>query len=141
MNILMVEDDYLLGRSTAKLLEKLGNHKVRLTHKAEDVFKHCRSGSIDLVIMDVNLPGTFWQGEEVTGVDLSFLLKSQAETAQLPIVLLTAYAREDNRAHLLSAALADCLCTKPITDYGAFLALLERVRSGDVAQDATFSAS
>lgn len=141
MNILLVEDDYLLGRSTAKLLEKLGNHKVRLTHKADDVFKHCQSGSIDLVIMDVNLPGTFWQGKEVTGVDLSFLLKSQAETAQLPIVLLTAYARGGNKAHLLSAALADYLCTKPIADYDAFLALLERVRSGDIAQDATFSAS
>jgi len=65
VNILLVEDDYLLGRSTAKLLEKLGDHRVRLTHKAADVFKHCQSGAIDLVIMDVNLPGTFWQGEEV----------------------------------------------------------------------------
>ena len=72
MNILMVEDDYLLGRSTARLLEKLGNHKVRLTHKAEDVFKCCRSGLIDVVIMDVNLPGTFWQEKEVTGVDYLF---------------------------------------------------------------------
>ncbi|WP_121970750.1 response regulator [Leptolyngbya sp. BC1307] len=139
MNILMVEDDYLLGRSTARLLEKLGNHKVRLTHKAEDVFKHCRSGLIDLVIMDVNLPGTFWQGKEVTGVELSFLLKSQTETAQLPIVLLTAYATYNNQSRLLSDALADHLCTKPITDYDAFLALLDRVSGGD--QEAAFSAS
>ncbi|MGI8932677.1 MAG: response regulator [Phormidesmis sp.] len=139
MNILMVEDDYLLGRSTARLLEKLGNHKVRLTHKAEDVFKHCRSGLIDLVIMDVNLPGTFWQGKEVTGVELSFLLKSQTETAQLPIVLLTACATYNNQSRLLSDALADHLCTKPITDYDAFLALLDRVSGGD--QEAAFSAS
>ena len=139
MNILMVEDDYLLGRSTARLLEKLGNHKVRLTHKAEDVFKHCRSGLIDLVIMDVNLPGTFWQGKEVTGVELSFLLKSQTETAQLPIVLLTAYATYHNQSRLLIDALADHLCTKPITDYDAFLALLDRVSGGD--QEAAFSAS
>lgn len=135
----MVEDDYLLGRSTARLLEKLGNHKVRLTHKAEDVFKHCRSGLIDLVIMDVNLPGTFWQGKEVTGVELSFLLKSQTETAQLPIVLLTAYATYHNQSRLLIDALADHLCTKPITDYDAFLALLDRVSGGD--QEAAFSAS
>ena len=77
MNILLVEDDYLLGRSTARLLEKLGEHRVRLTHKATDVFKHCQSEWSDLVIMDVNLPGTFWQGQEVSGIDLCRLLKLQ----------------------------------------------------------------
>ena len=130
MNILLVEDDYLLGRGTARLLEKLGNHRLRLTHKAVDVFKHCRSGAIDLVIMDVNLPGTVWEGKEVTGVDLSRLLKSQADTDALPIVLLTAHAMDADRTHLLAHSLADCLCTKPIADYGAFLSLLERVRLG-----------
>ena len=141
MNILMVEDDYLLGRGTARLLEKLGDHRVRLTHKAADVFKQCQSGLIDLVIMDINLPGTFWQGEEVTGVDLSRLLKSQPETAHLPIVLLTAHAMDSNRTRLLSDALADCLCTKPIDDYEAFLALLMEVERGDRLQELTASAS
>lgn len=141
MNILLVEDDYLLGRGTARLLEKLGGHRVRLTHKAADVFKHAQSGLIDLVIMDVNLPGTFWQGKEVTGVDLSRLLKSQSVTAYLPVVLLTAHAMEADRAHLLSSALTDHLCTKPIADYGAFLALLEQVRVSDGVHGLTASAS
>ncbi len=130
MNILLVEDDYLLGRGTARLLEKLGNHRVRLTHKAADVFKHCRSGLVDLVIMDVNLPGTTWEGEEVTGVDLSRLLKSHSETAALPVVLLTAYAMDADRTSLLADSLANYLCTKPIADYDGFLSLLEQVRSG-----------
>ncbi|MGC1306313.1 MAG: response regulator [Phormidesmis sp.] len=132
MDILLVEDDYLLGRGTAKLLEKLGGHRVRLTHKAADVFKQAQSGAVELVIMDVNLPGTFWQGVEVTGVDLSRLLKSQPGTAHLPVVLLTAYAMDVNCTHLLRDALADCLCTKPIADYDAFLMLLAQVKSGDV---------
>jgi two-component system, cell cycle response regulator DivK len=141
VNILLVEDDYLLGRGTARLLEKLGEHRVRLTHKAADVFKHCQSGAIDLVIMDVNLPGTVWQGHEVTGVDLSRLLKSQLATAHLPIVLLSAHAMAANRAHLLSDSLADCLCTKPIDDYEAFLDLLLQVQAGDSLQELTASAS
>lgn len=131
MNILMVEDDYLLGRGTARLLEKLGGHRVRLTHKASDVFKHCRAGSVDLVIMDVNLPGTFWQDKEVSGVDLSHILKSESETAHLPIVLLTAHAMDADRGNLLRDSLADCLCTKPIADYDAFLTLLAQVANGD----------
>ncbi len=141
MNILLVEDDYLLGRGTARLLEKLGEHRVRLTHKAADVFKHCQSGAIDLVIMDVNLPGTVWQGKEVTGADLSRLLKSQPATAHLPIVLLSAHAMDENRAQLLSGALANCLCTKPIDDYEAFLQLLVKVQAGEERQGLTASAS
>lgn len=141
MDILLVEDDYLLGRGTARLLEKLGDHRVRLTHKAADVLKHCQSGVIDLVIMDVNLPGTFWQGEEVTGVELSRLLKLQTETSHLPIVLLTAHAMDTDRANLLGDSLADCLCTKPIADYDAFLALLGQVSCGEEGHGLSVSAS
>lgn len=130
MNILLVEDDYLLGRGTARLLEKLGGHRVRLTHKAADVFRHCESGNIDLVLMDVNLPGTQWRGEEVTGVDLSRMLKSHEETAYIPVILLTGHATQSNRVRFLNDAIADELCTKPITDYDAFLSLIHNVHSG-----------
>ncbi|MEM6449789.1 MAG: response regulator [Cyanobacteria bacterium P01_D01_bin.105] len=128
MNILLVEDDYLLGRSTARLLEKLGEHRVRLTHKAADVFKHCESGETELVIMDINLPGTVWQGKEVSGVDLSRMLKSQALTAHIPVVLLTGHSTTADRIRLMSEAIADELWTKPIDDYNAFLTLLAQVR-------------
>ena len=140
MNILLVEDDYLLGRSTARLLEKLGEHRVRLTHKAADVFKHCQSGWSDLVIMDVNLPGTFWQGQEVSGLDLCRLLKLQPQTTHLPVVILTAYAMEDD-IRMLNDSLANHLCTKPIIDYEAFLHLLEQLQRGEDVQGLTTSAS
>ena len=141
LNILLVEDDYLLGRSTARLLEKLGEHRVRLTHKAADVFKHCQSGWSDLVIMDVNLPGTFWQGEEVSGIDLSRLLKLQPQTTHLPVVLLTACAMKDDERRMLNDSLANYLCTKPIIDYEAFLQLLEQLQRGENIQGLTASAS
>ena len=141
MKILLVEDDYLLGRSTARLLERLGDHRVRLTHKAADVFKHCQSGWSDLVIMDVNLPGTFWQGAEVSGVDLSKLLKQQPETAHLPVVLLTAYAMDDEISQMLNDSLANYLFSKPIVDYEAFLQLLEQLHRGEDVQGLTASAS
>lgn len=141
MNILLVEDDYLLGRGTARLLEKLGDHRVRLTHKAADVFRLCESGGIDLVIMDINLPGTVWQGEEVTGVDLSRMLKSQPTTAHLPIVLLTGHASQADRIRLISEALANELCTKPIDDYAGFLSLLAKVQAGHSIHGLNASAS
>ncbi|MGD1895504.1 MAG: response regulator [Phormidesmis sp.] len=141
MNILLVEDDYLLGRSTARLLESTGEHRVRLTHKAADVFKHCQSGTVELVIMDVDLPGTFWQEEEVTGLDLSRLLKSRAQTARIPIVLLTANEADADQGSLLSEALADGIYPKPITDANEFSRLLQHFKGGRGFQGLTASAS
>ena len=141
VNILLVEDDYLLGRSTARLLEKAGAHRVRLTHKATDIFKHCQSGWPQVVLMDVNLPGTFWHGEEVTGVDLSHMLKSQPTTAHLPIVLLTANATESEQTQLLRAAGADGIYPKPITDTDSFLLLLYQVCGSSGFQGLTASVS
>lgn len=127
MNILLVEDDYLLGRSTARLIEKASSHRVRLTHKAADIFKHCQSGWTQLVLMDVNLPGTFWENREVTGIDLSYLLKTQAKTAQLPIVLLTASTTDREQGQLLSESMADGIYAKPINDTEGFLSLLQQL--------------
>ena len=141
MNILLVEDDYLLGRSTARLLEKEGQHRVRLTHKAADVFKHCQSGAVDLVIMDVNLPGTVWQDEEVTGVELSRMLNVHPRTARLPIVLLSANTTQAEQGRLLGEALADAIYAKPITDANEFLLLLVQSSGGRGFQGLTASAS
>ena len=141
MNILLVEDDYLLGRSTARLLEKEGQHRVRLTHKAADVFKHCQSGAVDLVIMDVNLPGTVWQDEEVTGVELSRMLKVHPRTARLPIVLLSANTTLADHGRLLGEAVADAIYAKPITDANEFLLLLVQSSGGRGFQGLTASAS
>ena len=106
---------------------------MRLTHKAADVFKLCESGAIDLVIMDVNLPGTTWQGEEVSGIDLSRMLKSQPQTAHLPILLLTGHATTSDRARFMNESSANTLCTKPIADYESFLALLIDLKEGRLA--------
>jgi CheY-like chemotaxis protein len=127
VNILLVEDDYLLGRSMVRLLEGSGQQRVRLTHKAVDVFRYCEAGNIELVLMDVNLPGTFWQGKEVTGIDLSRLLKSNPATWHLPVVLLVANAVDGDPARLMSDALADWVCTKPIKDADVFLSSLVSV--------------
>ena len=141
MNILLVEDDYLLGRCTARRLEIAGLHRVSLTHKAADVFKHCQSGAVDLVIMDVNLPGTFWQEEEVTGVDLSRMLKLQPRTARVPVVLLSANTTDTEQGRLKGDALADAIYSKPITDADEFLVLLIQVSGGRGFQGLTASAS
>lgn len=46
-------------------------------------------------------------GEEISGVDLSYLLKNNKETASIPIIILIAYAMLRERESLLAAPKAN----------------------------------
>lgn len=127
MNILLVDDDYLLAKGTAKLLQRMGGHTVFITDNPEEIFKQCQSGEVDVVLMDVNLPGAVWEGQEVSGADLSRLLKNHATTAHIPIIIVTAYAMLTERQTLLMISQADEFCTKPITDYESLLRLIDQM--------------
>jgi|SRR6476469_4123729 len=121
MNILLVDDDYILAKSTAKLLERLGGHQVHITGEPAEIFQRCESGVVDLVMMDVNLGGALWQGKPVSGADVSYILKTQHQTAHIPIILVTAYAMLLEQKTLLETSRADKFCAKPITNYEDFL--------------------
>lgn len=127
MHILLVEDDVLLAKGTATLLTWMGKHQVTVKSEPRDIVALCQSGEVDLVMMDVNLPGATWMGASVSGADVSRWLKTQPDTARIPIVLVTAYAMREERAPLLEASLADEFFTKPITDYAEILAACERL--------------
>lgn len=129
MKILLVDDDYLLAKGTAKLIQKLGNHEVLITDEPAEIFQQCQTGEIDLVLMDVNLPAAQWEGQEVSGADITRLLKSQPQTARIPIILITAYAMLTERQKLLEISLADEFCAKPITDYEALLEQMSRLHA------------
>jgi CheY-like chemotaxis protein len=124
LNILLVDDDYLLAKGTAKLIERFSGYQVLLADEPAEIFRICQAGEIDLVLMDVNLPGAFWEDEEVSGTDVTRILKTDSQTAHIPVVLLTAYAMVSEGQKLLQVSLADDLLTKPITDYKALLALI-----------------
>ncbi|MEB3277888.1 MAG: response regulator [Lyngbya sp.] len=117
LRILIVEDDYLLAKGMAKLIGRLSGYHVRVTDKIDEVFRLCQGGKVDLVIMDVNLPEANWEEKDVSGADISRLLKRNSQTAEIPIILITAYALESERQSLLDLSQADELYIKPITDY------------------------
>ncbi len=125
MNILLVEDDRLLAKGTAKLIERMGGHQVEITDDPKEIFQLCQGGKVNLVLMDVNLPGAKWEGEEVSGADLSRLLKSNQQTENIPIIILTAYAMLSEREALLAASGADDLFTKPVKDFQKLIDLID----------------
>lgn len=107
LKILLVDDDYLLAKGTARLLQRLGGHEVIIAENPDEIITFCQSGTIDIVMMDVNLPGAVWEGQEVSGADLTCWLKNQAVTKDIPIILVTAYAMTTERQALLKASQAD----------------------------------
>lgn len=126
MKILLVEDDPILAKGTAKLIQRLGGHQVQITDDPTVLFQLCEAGEVDLVLMDVNLPGATWDDKDVSGADLSRLLKTSPLTKQLPIILITAYAMLGERQMLLETSQADDLYTKPIMDYEVLLTMIDQ---------------
>ena len=122
-----MDDDYLLARGTAKLIQRLGGHQIDITDDPGAIFERCQSGEVDLVLMDVNLPGAQWHNQEVSGADIARLLKTESQTAHIPIILITAYAMLTERQALLSISKANEFCAKPITDYEKLLEIIARL--------------
>lgn len=126
-HVLVVEDDPHNAILFRKLLEKRAGCRVTVTESPLEVFNLARSGEVQLVIMDVSLANSRWEGRSVSGVDLCRLLRSDPATAALPIVLATAHAMRGDAEALLRDSGANDYVAKPITDHEAFIAQVRRL--------------
>lgn len=82
-----------------------------------DAIAICERGEADIVLLDVMMPG-------MNGFDVCRRLKSEATTAHIPVVMVTALDQPGDRLKGLDAG-ADDFLTKPLDD----TALFARVRS------------
>ncbi len=127
LRILIVEDDYFLAKGMAKLIQRLSGFQVIVTDQLDEIFQLCQEEEVDLVIMDVHLPEAHLDQKDVSGVDLSRFLKSNPQTAKIPIILVTAYAGESERQSLLNSSQADDFYPKPIVDYDSLVQSIYRL--------------
>jgi DNA-binding response OmpR family regulator len=113
-HILIVEDDPALGLLLHDLL-RLEGFKATLVRDGKEALPTFHSGRFDLALLDVMLPGR-------DGFELTSDLRKVAPG--LPIVLLTARGRVEDRVHGLKCG-ADDYVTKPFDNEE----LLLRIRS------------
>ena len=118
----------------AKLIGRLSGYQVLVTDKIDEILRICRGKEVDLIIMDVNLPEARWDGRYVSGADISRLLKTDPQTADIPIVLITAYAEDRERRSLLDVSLADEFYRKPITDYDSLIQKIGELCQGSAGK-------
>jgi CheY-like chemotaxis protein len=119
--VLIVEDDPINARVFSKILTKRGGLAVKHTEDVEEVVKIARAGEADVILMDVSLAHSTYEGKSVDGIKITQMLKQDAATAKLPIILVTAHAMEGDRESFLSESGADDYISKPVVDHQAFV--------------------
>jgi CheY-like chemotaxis protein len=119
--VLIVEDDPVNARVFSKILTKRGGLTVKHTENVEEVMQIARNREADLILMDVSLARSVYQGQSVDGIKITQLLKAEPETAKLPIILVTAHAMAGDREDFLAQSGADDYISKPVIDHQEFV--------------------
>lgn len=102
MEILVVEDDVLLGNAIARALERSG-YTVVVSREANDALQRMRTLQEGVALIDLGLP-------DMDGMEL--LRRARAEGLTFPVIIMT--ARDDIRSKVLGLdAGADDYLSKP----------------------------
>jgi DNA-binding response OmpR family regulator len=103
--VVLIEDDRDIAEAICYHLEKAGMW-VRVARTGEEGLTAVRRGA-DLVLLDLNLPG-------MDGLEVCRLIRRQASTAHLPIIIVSARAEEVDRILGLEMG-ADDYVVKPFS--------------------------
>lgn len=111
--IQIVEDDEDI-RSILEIILEDANFTVE-TFGNVTSFKNRRRQQVDLILLDVMLP-------DGNGIDLSRWLKADAQTCQIPILIMSAHALVND---VLSSTQADGFISKPF-DIDVFVSKIQQ---------------
>jgi len=123
--ILVVEDDPMNAKLFQLILARRAGFEVVVTEDPAYVIEEARSGRAALVIMDVSLSNSTYQGAPVDGLAITRILKRDPRARHVPVVLATAHAMKGSREKFLADSGADDYVSKPIMSADD---LIERVR-------------
>ena len=131
-DLLLVEDDEALAELLIWHFTKQG-FKVRHTVDGEEALDLAREQAPDIVILD-------WMVENLPGIEVCRRLRRVDETANVPIIMLTARGEEADRIRGLETG-ADDYVTKPFSPrelVARVQAVLRRVRPALAGETLTF---
>ena len=123
--ILIVEDDPDIAELIVHYLQNAGHTPLRLSNGL-DVMRQLRSDPVDLLLLDVMLPG-------LNGMAVCDAVRADAATAHLPIIMLTARGEEADRVAGLERG-ADDYVTKPFSPKELVARVAARLRRPPAAE-------
>jgi two-component system NtrC family sensor kinase len=104
VTLLVVDDELSVRRNLRRIFEGAG-HRVIAASDAPSALRLLHKEGCDLIVMDIAMPG-------VDGLALCRLLRAQAATRQLPVIIFSA-SDDENRKVEAFAAGADDYIVKP----------------------------
>ncbi len=107
--VLLVEDERVNSIALSRLIEKMGNIEVITVENGEKAIQKMHETQFDFVFMDIQMP-------VMDGIEATKLVRAgQAglNNVNIPIIAMTAYAMQGERAHFIEAGMSDYI-SKPI---------------------------
>ncbi|WP_374317481.1 response regulator [Aquabacterium sp.] len=115
-HILLAEDNELNQFLTCSLLRQVGA-RVSVASNGHAALDMLEETDYDCVLMDMQMP-------ELDGLETTRVIRTYPQHAHLPIIAMTANAREEDRAHCLAAGMNDFI-SKPFHT----AELIDKIRS------------
>jgi two-component system, cell cycle response regulator DivK len=119
--VLIVDDDRVNVRVFSAVLNRRGGLVVKSTENVEEVLQIAQAREVDLILMDVSLSRSIYNGKMVDGIQITKMLKTDPQTSDLPVILLTAHAMDGDREKFLNQSGADGYISKPVLDHQVFV--------------------
>ena len=104
--ILLIDDDFNLLQMVKLMLERVG-HQVEISKDGERGIALAAQNQPDVAIIDVMMPG-------LSGYDVIRKLRTDPQTARIPIIILTARSQPMDKEMALEAG-ANAFLSKPVT--------------------------
>jgi two-component system chemotaxis sensor kinase CheA len=116
--VLVVEDSFTVRELQRSILESAG-YRVETAGDGREALERVAENGIDLVLTDIEMP-------ELDGLQLTRAIRSDAEHASLPIVIVSSRGSDDDRQAGIEAG-ADAYMIKRGFDQQALLETVERL--------------
>jgi CheY-like chemotaxis protein len=87
-NVLVVEDDKIMGQMVSDILDDIG-FEVTSAPNGMVAFDKLKQQKIDFIVLDILLP-------ELDGFEIYSRLKANPETQDIPVMIMSAWADEKN---------------------------------------------
>jgi CheY-like chemotaxis protein len=87
-NVLVVEDDKIMGQMVSDILDDIG-FEVTTAPNGMVAFDKLKQQSIDFIVLDILLP-------ELDGFEIYSRLKENPDTKDIPVMIMSAWADEKN---------------------------------------------
>ena len=125
MKILVVDDSAMIRQILRGLLKQLGHTDVVQATNGEDALAKLRTNAIDLILLDLHMPG-------MGGIGLLKVVRTSSDFEHIPVIIISA----DTDPHQTENALrlgANSYINKPFKLDGLREALGKALPSGDTA--------